>query len=99
VTGVLDWETAGIGHPLKDFDFGEWGFGIFEWETHFDVLRQSLWQGYTEERGGDLPSWRAMHRFYCLAHLPADDDMSEAAQRHRANILDLMRRLDGISPS
>jgi aminoglycoside phosphotransferase (APT) family kinase protein len=29
VTGILDWETARIGHPLKDFDFGEWGFGIF----------------------------------------------------------------------
>src|SRR5947207_6681938 len=40
VTGILDWETAGVGHPLKDFDFGEWGYGILAWELRFDVLRR-----------------------------------------------------------
>ena len=29
LTGVLDWETARIDHPFWDFDFGEWGTGIW----------------------------------------------------------------------
>ncbi len=47
--GVLDWETAGVGHPLKDFDFGEWGYRIVAWERHFDVMRQRMWVGAASE--------------------------------------------------
>lgn len=99
VTGVLDWETAGVGHPLKDFDFSEWGVGIFKWIAHFDVLRRSLWEAYTEARGGDLPSWRAMHLYSCLADLPSDDDTGEWARERRANIVDLVGRLDETTDS
>ena len=37
VTGVLDWETAHLGHPLKDFDLGEWGYGIFAWDAKASI--------------------------------------------------------------
>lgn len=72
VTGVLDWEHAGIGHPLMDFNFGEWGVGIFAWEDDFGLLRRTLWESYAEARGGQLPPWSAVHLFFCiyeLAHL------------------------------
>jgi aminoglycoside phosphotransferase (APT) family kinase protein len=67
VTGILDWEAAHVGHPLKDFDFGEWGYGIFAWDRHFDLLRRRLWQGYAAVRGGTLPGWQALHLFYSLS--------------------------------
>jgi aminoglycoside phosphotransferase (APT) family kinase protein len=94
VTGVLDWETGGVGHPLKDFDFGEWGFGIFGQESHFDALREAMWNAYANARGGDLPPWTAVHRFFCLAQFPPDDAMSEWDRARRSRSLDLLRRLD-----
>lgn len=69
IAGILDWETACIGHPLKDFDFGEWGFEIFEFEDHFAELRRALWQSYTTARGGELPDWRAVHLFFSVLEL------------------------------
>jgi aminoglycoside phosphotransferase (APT) family kinase protein len=98
VTGVLDWETGGVGHPLKDFDFGEWGFGIFGQESQFDALREAMWNAYAGVRGGDLPQWTAVHRFFCLTHFPADDAMSEWDRTRRSRSLDLLRRLDEDSP-
>jgi len=97
VAGILDWETAGVGHPLKDFDFGEWGFGIFAWEPTFDVLRRATWEAYVQARGGDLPSWRAVHLFFCLtsiAQTSRQENLSAWGQTHLATNLDLLRRLD-----
>jgi aminoglycoside phosphotransferase (APT) family kinase protein len=80
ITGIIDWETACVGHPLKDFDFGEWGFEIFALEAHFAGLRRTLWRSYSRARGGDLPDWRAVHLFYCVKELayfsrrPMNDD-------------------------
>jgi aminoglycoside phosphotransferase (APT) family kinase protein len=98
VTGILDWETAGASHPLKDFDFGEWGYGIFAWEHKFDVLRQQMWEAYAQARGGELPSWRAVHLFFCLTLLPRfdrEEDLSAWGRARLANNLDLLKRLDG----
>jgi aminoglycoside phosphotransferase (APT) family kinase protein len=95
VTGVLDWETAGIGHPLKDFDFGEWGYGIFARELQFAVLRRHFWTSYARERGGELPSWRAVHLFFCLAELGRLGGAQHPTawqQAHLANTLELLRR-------
>ena len=97
VTGILDWETAGVGHPLKDFDFGEWGFGIFAWEPKFDVLRRHMWESYTRARGGELPSWRAVHLFFCLTSIPhfsQEEDLTTWQRDRLANNLDLLKRLD-----
>jgi aminoglycoside phosphotransferase (APT) family kinase protein len=97
VTGILDWETAGVGHPLKDFDFGEWGYGIFAWEPRFDVLRRHMWDAYTRTGGGELPSWRAVHLFFCLTSIAqfSQEEVLTAWGRHRlANNVDLLKRLD-----
>ena len=97
VQGILDWETAGVGHPLKDFDFGEWGVGLFEWELHFDVLRQAMWETYNQARGGRLPSWRAIHLFFCLVTIGAlgqGDDLTAWQQARLSNTLALLRRLE-----
>jgi aminoglycoside phosphotransferase (APT) family kinase protein len=32
LTGILDWETVRIDHPFWDFDFAEWGTGL--WRRH-----------------------------------------------------------------
>lgn len=96
VTGVLDWETAGVGHPLKDFDFGEWGYGIFAWERHFDLLRRRMWEAYARARGGELPSWRAIHLFFCLAWIDCWDPgvpLASWSQDRLAGNLELLKRL------
>ncbi len=70
VDTVLDWDTAGIGHPLHDFDFGEWGFGIFAWEGQFARLRRSMWDGYRAGRPAtDLPDAEDVHLLFTLADL------------------------------
>ena len=56
LTGVVDWETARIDHPFFDFDFGEWGTGL--WRAHrpeFPDLWRRLWTPYARARGLDLP--------------------------------------------
>jgi aminoglycoside phosphotransferase (APT) family kinase protein len=96
VTGILDWETAHLGHPLKDFDFGEWGYGIFAWDGHFDLLRRRLWEAYAGARGGALPSWRAVHLCFCLqvAYWLGRRATPSPWQRARlATTLDLLGRL------
>jgi len=97
ITGIIDWEHAGIGHPLKDFDFGEWGFGIFAWEEHFATLRQQLWNSYRDSRQGrDLPDWRTMHLYFSITELAyfsqesGNDPWTAQRQRHaRALVAEL----------
>lgn len=97
VTGILDWEAAHVGHPLKDFDFGEWGYGIFAWDRHFDLLRRRMWEAYSAARGGALPSWQAVHLFFCLnwvrwfSRRPVLDDWGHA---RLATTLDHLRRFE-----
>jgi len=65
---VIDWDTAGIGHPLHDFDFGEWGFGIYTWESHFAELRAGMWAAYVAERGVlGMPDSDAINLVFTLA--------------------------------
>lgn len=70
VATVLDWDTAGIGHPLYDFDFGQWGFGIFTWGARFSELRTAMWQNYRAGRpNADLPSAGEVHLLFTLSEL------------------------------
>lgn len=97
VTGVLDWETAHIGHPLKDFDFGEWGYGVFAWDRHFDRLHRVLWNSYAAARGGKLPSWRAVHLCFCVKWADWFSRQAEPTPWQRARLattLELLRRLE-----
>lgn len=68
VRTVIDWDTAGRGHPLHDFDFGEWGFGIYSWESHFAELRAGMWRAYSAAREiADLPDADAVNLAFSLA--------------------------------
>ena len=54
LTGVLDWQTARVGHPFTEFDLGEWGTAA--WRVHhraFPLLRRRMWQAYAIARGFD----------------------------------------------
>jgi aminoglycoside phosphotransferase (APT) family kinase protein len=57
---VLDWDHSGLGHPARDFNFGEWGFGIFAWEDHFDELYRRYWDGYRSASDLALPDYHAI---------------------------------------
>jgi aminoglycoside phosphotransferase (APT) family kinase protein len=51
LTGVLDWQTARVGHPFTEFDLGEWGTGA--WRAHhsdFPALRRRMWKAYATAR-------------------------------------------------
>jgi len=68
LTGVLDWETARIDHPFWDFDFGEWGTGI--WRRHrrdLGDLWARGWRAYAEVRGLDTDS-RPLEAAFRLRH-------------------------------
>jgi aminoglycoside phosphotransferase (APT) family kinase protein len=83
VATVLDRDTAGIGHPLHDFDFGEWGFGIFEWEVDFARLRQAMWDAYAARVNTDwLPSAAQVHLAFTLS------EFLYFGRRHRERSLD-----------
>ena len=68
VETVIDWDTAGLGHPLHDFDFGEWGLGIYEWEARFDELRTAMWEQYVAARAdATLPGADDVNLAFALA--------------------------------
>lgn len=80
LTGILDWETARIDHPFWDFDFSEWGTGL--WRRHrleFSRLWSVAWRSYAGERGLDLdpsPLETAFRLRHALFLLDTDRDQS-----------------------
>jgi aminoglycoside phosphotransferase (APT) family kinase protein len=73
LSGVLDWETSRIDHPFWDFDFGEWGTGL--WRLHrrdLSRLWSIAWRAYARERGLDddpaplETAFRLRHALYVL---------------------------------
>jgi hypothetical protein len=67
LTGVIDWETAAIDNPVRDFDFNEWGLGWYRaHERDFSSLRERLWTFYAGARNVALPDWRTIHLFFSL---------------------------------
>jgi aminoglycoside phosphotransferase (APT) family kinase protein len=97
VMGILDWETAHIGHPLKDFDFGEWGYGVFAWDRHFDRLHRAYWEGYAAGRGGELPAWWTVHLCFCVKWADWFGRREDPTPWHRARLattLQLLQRLE-----
>jgi aminoglycoside phosphotransferase (APT) family kinase protein len=68
LTGIIDWETARIDHPFWDFDFGEWGTGL--WRRHrrdFTALWARAWLAYAQTRGLDTDS-RPLETAFRLRH-------------------------------
>jgi aminoglycoside phosphotransferase (APT) family kinase protein len=67
LTGIIDWETAALDNPIRDFNFGEWGLGWYRaHERDFAALRERLWTSYTAARMVSLPDWQTVHRFFSL---------------------------------
>ena len=69
ITGILDWETARIDHPVWDFNFGEWGFGIWEHRSRFPAFRRRMWAAYCRRRGLPCDDASALHLFYTLVEM------------------------------
>jgi aminoglycoside phosphotransferase (APT) family kinase protein len=92
LTGILDWETARIDHPFWDFDFGEWGTGL--WRRHraeFSLLWSRGWQAYARVRGLDpdpRPLETAFRLRQALALLadPRDPAVSGTVAEHLARL-------------
>jgi aminoglycoside phosphotransferase (APT) family kinase protein len=90
LTGVLDWETARLDHPFWDFDFGEWGTGL--WRRHrrdFGALWAEGWRAYAAARGLDTdarPLETAFRLRHALALLDsaADPDVVGTVEEHLA---------------
>ncbi|WP_168207637.1 phosphotransferase family protein [Microlunatus elymi] len=91
VCGLIDWESAGVQHPLSDFDFGEWGFGIWEHELEFSLLRKAFWDSYRNARGVDLPDWPPVHLLMTIIGAPPPEGHTTAwtAQRRNRTITNL----------
>jgi aminoglycoside phosphotransferase (APT) family kinase protein len=92
LTGVLDWETARIDHPFWDFDFGEWGTGL--WRRHrrdFGALWAQGWRAYAEVRGLDTDS-RPLETAFRLRHAlalldsPGDPAVVGTVEEHLAQL-------------
>ena len=69
VTGVIDWQTARVGHPFTEFDLGEWGTGT--WRAHrrsFPELRRRQWAVYAAARGLPDDLGPAFERFWAVVH-------------------------------
>ena len=69
VTGVIDWQTARVGHPFTEFDLGEWGTGT--WRGHrrsFPELRRRQWAAYAEARGLGADLGTSFERFWAVVH-------------------------------
>lgn len=68
LTGVIDWETAAIDNPVRDFSFREWGRGWHRaHESDFSLLRERLWTSYADARAlVSLPDWQTIHLFFSL---------------------------------
>lgn len=60
IVAVLDWDHACLAHPGRDFNFGEWGYGIFSWEHRFDELYRRYWDAYRSRREASLPDHRSI---------------------------------------
>jgi aminoglycoside phosphotransferase (APT) family kinase protein len=97
VAGLIDWESSGVQHPLSDFDFGEWGPGIWDHEPDFGRLRRVLWESYAAARAVELPDWRAMHLLMTIIGAPPPEGLGTAWNdlRHARTIANL-RSIDAL---
>lgn len=105
VRAVIDWASPAVGTPLLDFDFGQWGYGIFAHEARWGEFRRVLWGSYARARGLASPDWIDVHLLFSLADAvdlaaragsgsPDDFDARRRA-RSRANLEEATRVASG----
>jgi aminoglycoside phosphotransferase (APT) family kinase protein len=92
LTGVIDWETARVDHPFWDFDFGEWGTGLWRRRRgDFSALWARCWLAYAQERGLDTDprpletAFRLRHALRLLAD-PGDPAVVGTVEEHLADL-------------
>ncbi len=66
ITGILDWETVWIGNPIWEFNFFEWGFGIWKWWENFSDIRRVIWKEYLEKRNLKLATLEGLNLIYTI---------------------------------
>ena len=67
ITGILDWEIVRVGNPVWEFNFYEWGYGIWEWRKKFNELRRKMWKIYLDKREIELENYEGLNIFYALS--------------------------------
>ena len=92
LTGVIDWETARVDHPFWDFDFGEWGTGLWRRRRRdFSALWARGWISYAQRRGLDTDprpletAFRLRHALRLLAE-PGDAGVVGTVEEHLAGL-------------
>jgi len=92
LTGIIDWETARVDHPFWDFDFGEWGTGLWRRRRRdFSTLWARQWQVYAQARGLAMDSgplttaFRLRHALSLLAD-PGDPAVVGTIEEHLAQL-------------
>ncbi|MHA1198030.1 MAG: phosphotransferase family protein [Candidatus Heimdallarchaeaceae archaeon] len=66
ITGILDWETVWIGNPIWEFNFFEWGYGIWKWWDNFLDIRRIIWKEYQEKRNLKLITDEGLSLIYTI---------------------------------
>jgi hypothetical protein len=69
ITGIIDWGSVKIDHPIWDFNFAEWGLEIWEQRDHFVSFREAMWETYLNKRGIKGVSPGSLHLFYVLQEI------------------------------
>jgi len=87
ITGILDWETARVDHPAWDFNFGEWGYPLWDHQDHFRAFRARMWRAYGRVRGIPLPDYTCLHLFYALSDMAWRLDELAAGHQTRDEVL------------
>ncbi len=66
ITGILDWETTRIDNPIWEFNFVEWGYGIWKWWESFPEIRRTIWKEYLDRRNISLKTLEGLNLIYTL---------------------------------
>jgi aminoglycoside phosphotransferase (APT) family kinase protein len=67
IAGVVDWGAAHVGHPMRDFLFGEWSLAMYDrWESQFGVLREAMWSTYSRARRFPLEWHEVVHVLFSV---------------------------------
>jgi aminoglycoside phosphotransferase (APT) family kinase protein len=69
ITGIVDWSTAAVAHPILDFNFWEWNHDIWRFRGSFPRLRRIMWKAYLDARGISLSTLEGLHLLYTLLEL------------------------------
>ncbi len=103
VTGIIDWARPGVGHPLVDFDFRQWGFGIFAHKSRFGEFRRTFWTAYAEARDMEAPEWVDINVAYALMEATYFATREKAGKldewgkvRRRQSLVALPRATDAV---